>query len=90
MNKAELVAVVRKSLASSKAGAEQAVDAVVDAIRSGLKKGQPVQLIGFGTFKVVSRKARMGVHPTTQQPLKIKASKTVKFLVGKDLKSKLK
>ncbi len=90
MNKAELVAAVQKSLSSSKTGAEHAVDAVVEAIASGLKKGQPVQLVGFGTFKVVSRKARMGVNPKTRQPLKIKASKSVKFSVGKDLKSKLK
>ena len=63
---------------------------MIDAIKSGLKKGKPVQLIGFGTFKVVNRKARMGINPKTGQPLKIKASKTVKFSVGKDLKSKLK
>lgn len=90
MNKAELVGVVQKSLASSKASAERAVDAVVEAVGSSLKKGKPVQLVGFGTFKVVNRKARMGVNPKTKQPLKIKASKTVKFSVGKDLKSKLK
>lgn len=90
MNKAELVGVVQKSLASSKASAERSVDAVVDAIGGSLKKGKPVQLVGFGTFKVVNRKARMGVNPKTKQPLKIKASKTVKFSVGKDLKSKLK
>ena len=90
MNKAELVGVVQKSLASSKASAERSVDAVVDAIGGSLKKGKPVQLVGFGTFKVVNRKARMGVNPKTKQPLKIKASRTVKFSVGKDLKSKLK
>jgi DNA-binding protein HU-beta len=90
MNKAELVGVVQKSMASSKAEAERVVAAVIDAIKSGLKKGNTVQLIGFGTFKVVNRKARMGVNPKTGQPLKIKASKTVKFSVGKDLKSKLK
>ncbi len=90
MNKAELVGAVQKSLSSSKAEAERATGAVIDAIKSGLKKGKPVQLIGFGTFKVVNRKARMGINPKTGQPLKIKASKTVKFSVGKDLKSKLK
>jgi len=90
MNKAELVEAVQKSLSSSKADAERAVAAVIDSVKGGLKKGKPVQLIGFGTFKVVNRKARMGVNPKTGQPLKIKASKTVKFSVGKDLKSKLK
>ena len=90
MNKAELVGAVQKTLSSSKAEAERAVDAVVGGIESGLKKGGAVQLVGFGTFKVVHRKARMGINPKTRQPLKIKASRTVKFSVGKDLKSKLK
>jgi nucleoid DNA-binding protein len=92
MNKAELVATVQKSLGkgASKAQAERAVDAVIDGIKSGLKKGKPVQLVGFGTFKIANRKARMGVNPKTGQPLKIKASKNVKFAAGKDLKSKLK
>jgi nucleoid DNA-binding protein len=90
MNKAELVEAVQKSLVSSKADAERAAAAVIDAIKSGLKKGKPVQLIGFGTFKVVSRKARLGINPKTGEKIKIKASKTVKFSVGKDLKSNLK
>ena len=90
MNKAELVEAVQKSLSSSKADAERAVAAVIDSVKGGLKKGKPVQLIGFGTFKVVNRKARLGVNPKTGEKIKIKASKTVKFSVGKDLKSKLK
>jgi len=90
MNKAELVEAVQKSLSSSKADAERAVVAVIDSVKGGLKKGKPVQLIGFGTFKVVNRKARLGVNPKTGEKIKIKASKTVKFSVGKDLKSKLK
>lgn len=90
MNKAELVEAVQKTLSSSKADAERAVSAVIEGIGSGLKKGKGVQLVGFGTFKVVNRKARMGVNPKTGQPIKIKASKTVKFSVGKDLKGKLK
>ena len=92
MNKAELVEVVQKTLGKdvSKAQAERAVEAVVEGIKSGLKKGKPVQLVGFGTFKVVNRKARTGVNPKTGDPIKIKASKSVKFGAGKDLKSKLK
>ena len=92
MNKAELVETVQKLLGkgASKAQAERAVDAVVDGIKAGLKKGKPVQLVGFGTFKIASRKARMGINPKTQEKIKIKASKSVKFSVGKDLKSKLK
>ena len=92
MNKAELVTTVQKLLGkgASKAQAERAVEAVVDGIKAGLKKGKPVQLVGFGTFKIASRKARMGINPKTQEKIKIKASKSVKFSVGKDLKSKLK
>ena len=64
--------------------------ATIDSIAGALKKGQSVQLIGFGTFKVVARKARTGVNPKTGEKIKIKASKAVKFGAGKELKSKLK
>jgi nucleoid DNA-binding protein len=92
MNKAELVATVAKALGkdTSKASAEKAVAATIDSIAGALKKGQSVQLIGFGTFKVVARKARTGVNPKTGEKIKIKASKAVKFGAGKELKSKLK
>jgi nucleoid DNA-binding protein len=92
MNKADLVEAVQKNLGKdvSKAQAERAVEAVIEGIKGGLKKGKPVQLVGFGTFKVVNRKARMGVNPKTHAPLKIKASKNVKFAAGKDLKARLK
>jgi len=67
MNKAELVEAVQKTLGkdTSKAQAERAVEAVVEGIKGGLKKGKPVQLVGFGTFKVANRKARLGVNPKT-------------------------
>ncbi len=92
MNKAELVETVQKTLGktTSKAEAERAVAAVIDGIKAGLKKGKPVQLVGFGTFKIANRKARMGINPKTGAKIKIKASKSVKFAAGKDLKSKLK
>jgi DNA-binding protein HU-beta len=91
MNKAELVSCVQKALGkgTSKAAAERSVSATIDCIAASLKKGVNVQLVGFGTFKVINRKARMGVNPKTKLPLKIKASKTVKFGVGKELKSRL-
>jgi DNA-binding protein HU-beta len=91
MNKAELVESVQKALGkeTSKAAAERAVEAVIDGIKLGLKKGKAVQLVGFGTFKVVQRKARTGVNPKTGEKIKIKASKNVKFSAGKDLKAKL-
>lgn len=91
MNKVELVEAVQKSLGkeTSKAEAERAVNAVIDGIKVGVKKTKTVQLIGFGTFKVASRKARIGVNPKTGQKIKIKASKTVKFVAGKALKESL-
>ena len=91
MNKAELVEAVQKALGkeTSKAAAERAVDAVVESIKSNLRKGKSVQLVGFGTFRVVSRKPRIGTHPQTRERLKIKGSKNVKFAAGKDLKDRL-
>lgn len=87
MNKVALVESVQKSLGVSKADAERAVSAVIDGIKLGIKKSKSVQLIGFGTFKVASRKARKGVNPKTGAAIKIKASKTVKFAAGKALKA---
>ena len=91
MNKAELVSSVQKSLGkdATRAAAEKAVNVTIDSIAAALKKGRNVQLVGFGSFKVVNRKARLGVNPKTQEKIKIKASKSVKFSVGKDLKSTL-
>jgi nucleoid DNA-binding protein len=84
MNKVELTAAVQKTLGSSKADAERAVNAVIDGI-----KAKSVQLIGFGTFKIGNRKARTGVNPKTGQKIKIKASKTVRFVAGKAFKSSI-
>ncbi len=91
MNKVELVEAVLKQLGSetSKAEAERAVTAVINAVKVGVKKDKIVQLVGFGTFKVVERKARKGVNPKTLQQIRIPKSKTVKFVPGKDFKSKV-
>ena len=89
MNKVELVTAVQKSLGSSKADAERAVNAVIDGVKLGIKKTKTVQLIGFGTFKIGNRKARLGVNPKTGAKIKIKASKTVKFSAGKAFKGSL-
>jgi nucleoid DNA-binding protein len=89
MNKVELVSAIQKSLDSSKADAERALNAVIDGIKLGIKKTKTVQLIGFGTFKVAARKARKGVNPKTGEKIKIKASKSVKFSAGKAFKSAL-
>ena len=89
MNKIKLIETVQKDLKSSKADAERAVNAVIGGIKAHLKKSKAMQLVGFGTFRVVNRKARMGVNPKTGERIQIKASKGVKFSAGKDLKSKL-
>jgi nucleoid DNA-binding protein len=91
MNKVELIEAVQKNLGkeTSKAEAERAVAAVIDSIKLGVKKTKVVQLVGFGTFKVAARKARMGVNPKTGDKIKIKASKSVKFSAGKAFKELL-
>jgi DNA-binding protein HU-beta len=91
MNKVKLVETVLKQLGgeTSKAQAERAVTAVINAIKVGVKKDKLVQLVGFGTFKVAERKARKGVNPKTRQPIRIPKSKTVKFVPGKDFKSRV-
>jgi len=86
-NKAELVAKVQEiAELESKAAAERAVSAVLEAITESLKKDATVALIGFGTFDVKERKARTGVNPATGEKIKIAASKTVSFKAGKALK----
>lgn len=89
MNKIKLIESVQKDLKSSKADAERAVNAVINGIKTHLKKSKTMQLVGFGTFRVVNRKARMGVNPKTGERIQIKASKAVKFGAGKDLKGSL-
>jgi len=89
MNKGELVEAVAKSGKCSKAEAERSVKAVLDAIKKGVKKDKRVQLAGFGTFSVRTRKARMGRNPRTGAQIRIKASKTVAFKAGKTLRNSL-
>ena len=90
MNKGQLIEAVQKNLGkdTSKAAAEAAVNAVINAITKAVKK-EPVQIIGFGTFKKVTRKARTGVNPQnpTGPKIKIKASKSVSFKAGAKLKA---
>jgi len=89
MNKKQLVEEVSKEMERSKAEAERAVNAVIEAVKKGLKKDTVVQLIGFGSFNVKKRKARNGRNPKTGEPIKIKASRTVSFRPGKALKERL-
>ena len=85
MNKGDLIAAVAKDTKSSKSLAERAVNSVLDNVKKGTKKGG-VQLIGFGTFTVGKRKARMGRNPQTGKAIKIPATKVVKFKAGKAFK----
>ena len=88
MNKGQLIEAVQKNLGKDtpKAAAEAAVNAVIASITKAVKK-EPVQIIGFVTFSVVKRAARKGINPQTREPIKIKASKSVKFKPGAKLKA---
>jgi DNA-binding protein HU-beta len=86
MNKAELIDAVAKSAKMSKKDAAAAVDAVVMNVTNTLKKGDKVTLVGFGTWEVRKRKARMGVNPRTGEAIKIKATKVVSFKPGAAIK----
>lgn len=89
MNKAELVAAIAEKTELSKKDSEKALKAFIDVVTEELKKGEKVQLVGFGTFEVAQRAAREGINPLTKQPMKIAASKAPKFKAGKGLKDTL-
>lgn len=86
MNKAELIDAVAQSADLSKASAGRAVDAAIEAITNTLKSGNNVTLVGFGTFSVRDRAARIGRNPRTGEEIQIKASKVPGFKAGKALK----
>lgn len=86
MNKAELVAAIAERTELSKKDTEAAVKAFIDVVADALKKGDKVQMVGFGTFEVVERAEREGRNPQTGETMKIAASKTPKFKAGKALK----
>ena len=87
MNKTELVAAVAEQAGLSKKDAEAAVKAFTDVVSDALKKGDKIQLVGFGTFEVRSRSERQGRDPRTNSPITIPASKVPAFKVGKAFKS---
>jgi DNA-binding protein HU-beta len=86
MNKAELVAAVAEKAEISKKDAEKALKAFTDVVAEGMKKGDKIQLVGFGTFEVSERAARVGRNPQSGKEMKIPASKAPKFKAGKALK----
>lgn len=86
MNKTELINAVAEKAALSKKDAEAAVTAALDAVAAALAEGDEVRLVGFGTFEVKKREARIGRNPKTKEEIKIPASKVPAFKPGKALK----
>ena len=86
MNKTELVAAMAKETNLAKKDVEAVLKSFIDVVSEELKKGEKVQLVGFGTFEVSERAAREGRNPQTGATMKIKASKAPKFKAGKALK----
>ena len=89
MNKTELVAAMAEQTNLSKKDAEAALKAFIDVVSEELKKGEKVQLVGFGTFEVSERAAREGRNPQTGKTMSIPASKAPKFKAGKALKDSI-
>ena len=85
MNKTELVAAIAEKTELSKKDAEKALKAFTDVVAEELKKGEKIQLVGFGTFEVAERPEREGRNPSTGKAMKIAASKSPKFKAGKAL-----
>ena len=86
MNKTEFIAAVAENADISKKDAEKAIKAFADVVTEELKKGEKVQLVGFGTFEVSERAAREGRNPQTGKTMKIAACKAPKLKAGKALK----
>lgn len=90
MNKTEFVEAIAKTAGLTKADAARAVEAGIEVITKALKKGDAVQITGFGTFAVAKRAARKGRNPATGKEIKIAASKAPKFKAGAVLKKAVK
>jgi len=86
MNKAELIAAIAAKTGETKKSAEETVNAFINVVTDSLKKGDKVQLVGFGSFEVRKRAARKGRNPQTKEEIRIPASKAPVFKAGKALK----
>ena len=84
MNKAELISAMAAESGLSKTDSKKALDAFA-SVTKAMKAGDKVSLVGFGTFSVVERGARMGINPSTKKPIEIAAKKVVKFKPGTEL-----
>ncbi|MBC7958725.1 MAG: HU family DNA-binding protein [Vallitaleaceae bacterium] len=89
MNKAELITAMAAKADLSKKDVEATLKAFIDVVTEELKKGEKIQLVGFGTFEVSERAAREGRNPQTNEPMPIAASKAPKFKAGKALKDSI-
>jgi DNA-binding protein HU-beta len=86
VNKADLIEQIAQAAEISKSAAERSLDALVNAVKVSLRKGDDVTLVGFGTFYAGTRAARTGRNPKTGEAVEIKAAKLPKFRAGKALK----
>ncbi len=86
MNKAELITSMAEKSELTKKDAEKALKAFMESVQDSLGKGEKVQLVGFGTYEVKERAARVGRNPKTREEIQIPASKVPVFKAGKDLK----
>ena len=89
MNKNELVSSMAEQTGMKKTEVEKVLKAFTDTVAAELKKGEKIQLVGFGTFEVAERPAREGRNPRTGETMKIAASKAPKFKAGKALKDSI-
>ena len=89
MNKQELVSKVASKAGTTKKQAQNVIDAFIEVVTDSLSKDEKVALVGFGTFKVMQRKARKGVNPQTKDIIQIPAKKVPKFVPGKNLRDKV-
>lgn len=86
MNKTELISAIAEKTQLTKKDSELALKAFMNVVSEELKKGEKIQLVGFGTFEVAKRAARTGKNPQTGKEIAIPASKSAKFKAGKALK----
>ena len=86
MNKAELISATAEKAGMSKKDSEKVINALIETITDTMKKGDKVQLVGFGVFEVKNRPARTGRNPRTKETIEIPASKIPQFKAGKALK----
>ena len=90
MFKTDLINLIASKTGNTKVAAEMFLNSFIETIEESLKKGEDVSLIGFGSFRVASTKAKTGRNPRTGKEIKIPAGKKVKFTIGKALKDSVK